>query len=651
MKNLLLFSTILLTSAGSFAQLTVKPNGAADTYVFVKDQILYVENEINLTRNGTANDQEASIYLRDNGQLIQGGTSSTNSGDGQLSVQQNTLETNAYAYYLWCSPIGNAGLSGAPTALGNRNFGVMHLYNPSGPTAATKALTTTGRDGIISPMTISTRWLYTFMTPGTEVESNYVRMNGGNNAPAGFGFTMKGLGLATPGSDQVYDFRGRPNNGDFAIPVGEPIENPIDPFSPFPQMTLAGNPYPSALDLNQLFYDADNEELAALWYYDEDRTVASHNYSEKPFGYGVWVPGGQDSDGTLTDNFPEGIYTEAPFYFYYAGGGNSGTNEGTGSGDQNKRYAPIGQGIMFVGDTFSITPPLPDGYVNIKNSHRIFIKEGTAGSVFQRPDGNNNNTEITEGGTGSRTSVPTTAIPDNRTPLMRIWSIFDEAVTRDMVIAFYDQATDGYDRGLDGVSAQDLKTDAFFPIGNDNERKPYVINGIKFEMNKQIPIAFKIKNQTKLDIKVVEEIKKPYTQAYIFDRVENTYQQITGGQSASYNLPTGNYNDRFFVVFRNPNVRRDAPQTELDATKIVMEKVTFFQNNPQHQLEVSNPEGYTLKSASVYDMSGKLVISESNLGDNNKYSFYTGNLSNGVYLVKLMTTDDIAIDYKAIVHN
>ena len=50
-------------------------------------------------------------------------------------------------------------------------------------------------------------------------------------------------------------------------------------------------------------------------------------------------------------------------------------------------------------------------------------------------------------------------------------------------------------------------------------------------------------------------------------------------------------------------------------------------------------------------MNGKLVIQEKNLGDQSKYSFYTGNLSDGVYLVKLMTEDDIAIDYKAIVHN
>ncbi len=43
MKNLLLFSTILLGSTGLFAQLTVKPNGASDSYVFVKDQVLFVE--------------------------------------------------------------------------------------------------------------------------------------------------------------------------------------------------------------------------------------------------------------------------------------------------------------------------------------------------------------------------------------------------------------------------------------------------------------------------------------------------------------------------------------------------------------------------------------------------------------------------------
>ena len=630
MKNLLLFSTLLLTTAGAFAQLTVKPtSGGADSYLYVNDEVVFVTQEINLTRNGTANDQEASIYLRNNGQLIQAGTISNNSGNGQLSVQQNTPETNAWAYYYWCSPVTH------PAAVpGNRSFGVQHLYEPQpgvSSTAAQQAATTTGRDGTTSPMTISTRWLYTHRFPGTEAQGNYQRMNGNNAAPAGYGFIMKGIGpIQTPTQlDQTYDFRGRPNSGTFTIPVDDQL------------MTLAGNPYPSALDLNELFYDSENTALDTFWYYDEDRTVASHYYSQKPFGYGVYTVGSEDTDGDPYNGNNLGVYTAAPFYYYNSGGGTYGNPTNSNPVLQGKRFAPIGQGIMFVGNA--------NGDVKIKNEHRLFFKEG-AQSIFQRPEGDTDSQLNIPNDTGLSTAAET-ARENNRTPIMRIWSIFDEAVTRDMVIAFYDQATDGYDRGLDGLSAQDLKTDAYFPIGDDNNRKPYVINGIKFDQNKQVPISFKVQNQSKLDIKVVEEVKKPYTNAYIFDRVENTYQQITGGMSATFNLPSGTYDNRFFIVFRSPYVKRDIPQTELNEKLIVTENVTFFQNNPLQQLEISNPEGYAIKSALVYDMNGKLVIQEKNLGDQSKYSFYTGNLSDGVYLVKLMTEDDIAIDYKAIVHN
>ncbi|MAB39397.1 MAG: hypothetical protein CL528_04060 [Aequorivita sp.] len=632
MKNLLLFSTLLLTTAGVFAQLTVKPtSGGADSYIYVNDEVVFVTQEINLTRNGTANDQEASIYLRNNGQLIQSGTTSNNSGNGQLSVQQNTPETNAWAYYYWCSPVTHPAL-----AAGNRSFGVQHLYEPQpgiSLTAAQQAATTTGRDGTTGPMTISTRWLYTHRFPGTEAEGNYQRMNGNNAAPAGYGFIMKGVGpIQTPTQlDQTYDFRGRPNSGTFTIPVEDQL------------MTLAGNPYPSAMDLNELFYDLpENAALGTFWYYDEDRTVASHYYSQKPYGYGVYTIGPEDTDGDPYDGDNLGTYVAAPFDIWNSGGTTGGGGPLSSNTDLNKRFAPIGQGIMFVGDA--------TGNVSIKNEYRVFFREDTAGSVFQRPEGDSGSQINLPNDTGLSTAAET-ARENNRTPIMRIWSIFDEAVTRDMVIAFYDQATDGYDRGLDGLSAQDLKTDAYFPIGDDNNRKPYVINGIKFDQNKQVPISFKIQNQSKLDIKVVEEVKKPYTNAYIFDRVENTYQQITGGMSATFNLPSGTYDNRFFVVFRSPNVKRDIPQTELNEKLIVMENVTFFQNNPLQQLEISNPEGYVIKSALVYDMNGKLVIQEKNLGDQSKYSFYTGNLSDGVYLVKLMTADDIAIDYKAIVHN
>lgn len=644
------------------AQLTVKPNGAQDSYVFVNDEILYVTDYVNLTKNAPGT-QVASIYLRNNAQLIQSGTSSTNSGTGQLSVQQNTPDTNAWAYYYWCSPIGNSfDASNNATAPGNRNFGIKHLFEAlpgTSVTAAQQVMPIGTKEGYTDPqLTISTRWLYTFPGTGIEAEYNYVRMNGNNAAEAGKGFIMKGVNEGVLGEplvtdyNQLYEFRGRPNNGDFSITVAKPtiiLPNPL----PQKQMTLSGNPYPSALDLNQLFYEPGNEELGELFYYDEDRTVDSHFYANKPFGYGVWVPDGPDSSN-MADNDPSGTYTAAPFYIYRANGNTNGGAGTSTNNDQNKRYAPIGQGIMFVGNDFVLPS---DGVVTIKNSHRIFVKEDVplGGSVFQRPDSNRNDDSEIENnaGVGSTLSSSAETSRDNRTSGMRLWAIFDDAVTRDMVLNFSDQATDGYDRGFDGGSPQGLKTDAYFLIGNDNNRMPYVINATNYDVNKQIPIAFKLEKQTNIELRVKEEVKKPYQHAYLFDSQENTYKVLTSTTAArvSLTLPAGKYENRFFIVFRSPLIKSDTPKTELERTELVRANVNFFQNNPQHQLEIRNPEGYTIKTASVYDMSGKLVISEKNLGDDNKYSFYTGNLSDGVYLVKLMTSDDVSIDYKAIVHN
>jgi hypothetical protein len=659
MKNLLLFSTLLITTAGAFAQLSVKPNGTTDSYVYVKDQVLYVANEINLTRNTNGpSTTEASIYLRDNGQLIQGGTTSSNSGNGQLSVQQNTPVTNAWAYYYWCSPIGNPGTLATANPPGNRSFGVNFLYEPTGSslTAASNVQTTTNRDGLKTiPITISTRWLYTHVNPGTEAEGNYQRMNSGNNAPPGFGFTMKGVGPLLPALDQTYEFRGRPNNGEFLIPVQAPAQpGPPGTLSlTNARMTLSGNPYPSALDLNRVFFDSENGALSAFYFYDENRTVASHYYSDKPFGYGVFLPLESNPDGDPLNPGPTafnpGVYTDAPFYIWNSNGGTTGSS-GSGSEALSHRFAPIGQGIMFVGNTPTVTN------VKVKNSHRRFIKEGLGNhSLFHRPGSDVNNDTDNQNITNSNPTLSTSSetVQDYRMPQTRLYVIFDEEVTRDMLLVFSNQATDGYDRGMDGLSPTGLTTDAYFPVGNDNNRLPYVINSVNYEGNKQIPISFVANNATQIRLQVVEEVKKPYEHAYLFDSQENTYKELTNSTLAgvTLSLPAGTYDNRFFIVFRNPNLKRDIPENEIEAKDVVLANVNFFQNNPVQQLEVSNPEGYTIKSAMVYDMNGKLVIQEKNLGAKNKYSFYTGNLSDGVYLVKLTTTEDVSIDSKVIVHN
>src|SRR5690606_21138582 len=106
MKRIFTFAVILFPFIVS-AQLNV----TSGSYLFVRDQLVFVEQDINLA-SGT-------LYLRQEAQLLQGTTgSSTNRGTGVLSLYQEGTVDN-YEYNYWCSPVGNAS-----AAVGNESFGI-----------------------------------------------------------------------------------------------------------------------------------------------------------------------------------------------------------------------------------------------------------------------------------------------------------------------------------------------------------------------------------------------------------------------------------------------------------------------------------------------------------------------------------------------
>ena len=64
MKYLLL-SLLILSSIFATAQsdLFVKPNGSSDSYVYVNDVELYVENDVNLQKNATVLPKQVSTFV------------------------------------------------------------------------------------------------------------------------------------------------------------------------------------------------------------------------------------------------------------------------------------------------------------------------------------------------------------------------------------------------------------------------------------------------------------------------------------------------------------------------------------------------------------------------------------------------------------
>lgn len=630
MKNLLLLSAMLFSTALAFSQLYVSPNGSTDSYVYVNDQILFVEQDVNLVANN-AGTTEASIYLREQAQLIQGTTSSANQGTGFISVFQDS-NADAYDYNFWSSPIGDQTLGGS----GNQNFGILRVNDSITLTDSNVTLVTAAHNGISSPLTISTRWLY-INTPST----GWQRMYSNTIVPAGYGFTMKGTDVtvhANPLSDpqnQLYDFRGRPHNGTINVTTANGMA------------TIAGNPYPSALDLNRFIYDfggpggaINNTETGGqIYYWDEDRSINSHYFLDNKGGYGTWAPGAANPNGTNP-----GSYT-APMFLNYDNAGNpSGGNTGTGANFE-RRFAPIAQGFRILAASTG------DNTVHFRNSHRRYIVEGAGNnSQFRNSSSPSLSSFDVDGDNGGDDTG------DDNTesiPQLRLYTFFGESHYRDLLLVFSDQTSNGYDYGWDARHPMDGATaDVYFPIilEDDGLTDEFVIQGLPFELNYKIPVNFDLFEETTFEMEAVEEINLPYEHAFLYDSEEKFWYRITGGNSATLTLPAGQYEDRFFITFRSRDQVFDDPLYN-EVTKEVTANVDFFQNNPAAQLEVSNPEGYDIKLANIFDMSGKLVYNGQNLGNSTKLTFPTGNFSDGVYLVKLVTADNVTIDYRMSVFN
>ena len=151
MRLPLLFLMIFSTS-GLSAQLYIAPSEHADSYIYAKDRLVFVQNEIHLAENNKK-ETSASIYLRRDAQLIQGSkTSNLNKGNGKLSVFQRGT-TNAYDYNYWSLPI---------LVQDNNDKINDYIFEPIDATNSRNAKLISATDGLSDPLSISSRWIYTF---------------------------------------------------------------------------------------------------------------------------------------------------------------------------------------------------------------------------------------------------------------------------------------------------------------------------------------------------------------------------------------------------------------------------------------------------------------------------------------------------------
>jgi hypothetical protein len=592
MKKIILL-VILLFSLNSFSQIYFGTN----TAMYVKNELLYVKQDINLQSNSI-------LYLRNRSQLVQGTTStSLNSGTGIVSVYQEGTSDN-FDYNYWCSPIGSTA------ATGNGNFGITMLNRPLSATTAEVAivLPLATKDGISNPLSIAARWIYKLINANSY--SQWIYIGGASTIASGEGFTMKGTGGTdnldaesngiqnNPGGigAQRYDFRGRPNDGNITVSLG--LNN----------ATLSGNPYPSALHLNAFLLDTDNTAGTGIAYFwEQNKAVNSHFIADYRAGYGSYSP------ISLVSN---GVYVPATFNSYNDDGSLNTT--GTSSGLViARKYSPIGQGFILNG---RIT-----GTVTLKNSHRAYYKEGNPLTQFERP-AKNKASRISE-------SIPNTSY-------FKLNAILNNQFTRQLALAFLPEATDGVDYGIDALNMDaSLPNDVSFLL----EDKNYVIQGVNFEETKKIPLAVKATNNTTIKFYVPEVINFDLSQSiYIHDALDDSYHDI---KNSVYEVavPKGTYSDRFKITFID--------EKKLNTKDLTKPTFTINQNNTDQKLMISNTTQVDIKSVIVYDMLGRIILSKEILGNNQHYYFSTSGLSSGIYIVELLTVDTLKTIQKVIISN
>ena len=605
LKRMLFISCVLFLQQIANAQMYVSPN----SYVFASNEVVFVKQQLEL------NAASSNFYLRKDAQLLQGvTTASTNSGVGSLSVFQEG-STNNFQYNYWCSPVG-----GNVATAGNSPFGITQLKDIVDLTTSNNPaiLAMNNYNGTASPFAIAPFWINKLVA--SSGYTNWAQVGSDSAINAGEGFTMKGTSgtntttvngvLNNPGSKQRYDFRGKPNDGTISINVLNL------------QFTLTGNPYPSAIDLSAFLIEQTNcTGIAYFW--EQDKTVNSHFIADYKGGYGTFSPALRGGTG---------IYVPATFYSY-DGSGNEGSMTATGN-SYERRFSPVGQGFIIDGSA--------NGTVQMKNSYRVFVKEGIANnSQFERTSSSSKpkTSEAYLSDIKSVSGFDYKTVSTAPTPQIRFNTLLNNQGVRQMVLAFIPGATDGVDRAMDALSSGDESpADVYFVINEDE----YLINAVNFDIEKKIPIGFKNTDTANFKITVKGIVNFTGTNAvYLHDKTTDLYHDI---KNSFYDLtlPGGVNNTRFEITFKS--------NVTLGVTETTRESFVVYQDNKAKNLMISNPLLTELAACNLYDVAGKLIFSKKDLGANITYSFSTSGLSAGIYIVKIATKDKIEVGQKIIIN-
>ncbi len=489
-------------------------------------------NPTNWTTGGSGNELYISHYLLLDGIIDLNGESQLVQPDGSIVEQSagvNRAATgyldrdqqgtaSSYNYNYWSSPV-SPGAANTPYSVGAvmmdgttltpqpLSFGTAYHFADGGAT---------------TPRRVSNYWLHKFHgTANNYFKWNHIGSTGTLNV--GEGYSMKGTsGQAAISESQNYTFRGLPNNGDIAMVNLNASEN-----------YLIGNPYPSALDIDEFILDnmrdvpngrntAGNIFNGTIYFWSHFANK-THYLEEYIGGYAAYNLSG----GVMAYANDERI---------------DNSNPNRSGGREPRQFVPVGQGF-FVSTQLdskisSMTgTTIHGGQPTFRNSQRIFIEEVDATkSVFHSAE----KKEVISGSSNST----------NKAEQKRIWLKFKspKGYHRQILVTADPNASDNFDLGYDAPLIENNIEDMFWYFENNE----FVIQGVSdFNLDRELQLGIKVKEKgiLKIGIDNISNLaidKKIYLKDSLLGIVHDLKQDMYVTESEE-----GTFTDRFKLVFKD----------------------------------------------------------------------------------------------------
>ena len=201
----------------------------------------------------------------------------------------------------------------------------------------------------------------------------------------------------------------------------------------------------------------------------------------------------------------------------------------------------------------------------------------------------------------------------------------------------------GFDIAGDGDNVNALPSDVSFIV--KESPRDVIINLFPYDIDAVLPLKISGNKETNtFKMQVLELNFVPDESIFLHDKETDEYHDILN-RPYEIKLPQGTYKERFEIVFK------DAKAATLEVAEEVKKSFAVYQNNNRAELTVLNPLETDLKEINVFDISGKLLVSKLNEGSKSKIVIPSGNWSDGIYIIKVITRDNVEFAKKVSVIN